>query len=41
MDYFSDLRGTVARALEEDVQGGDITAQIINETTSVTARVIS
>ena len=41
MDYFSDLRGTVARALEEDVQGGDITAQIINETTSATARVIS
>ena len=41
MDYFSDLKETVARALDEDVQGHDITAQIINETTSATARVIS
>lgn len=41
MDYFSDLLETVARALEEDVRNGDVTAQIIDHSTSTTARVIS
>ena len=41
MDYFQDLSKTVARALEEDIRDGDITAQIINETKIATAHVIS
>ena len=41
MDYFSDLKETVTRALTEDIGDGDLTAQIISESASATARVIS
>jgi nicotinate-nucleotide pyrophosphorylase (carboxylating) len=38
-DYLSDLPGTVSTALEEDVGSGDITAQLIGESTHATAEV--
>lgn len=41
MDYFSDLKETVTRALTEDIGDGDLTAQIISESATATARVIS
>jgi len=41
MDYFQDLSETVAHALQEDVRDGDITALIIDENITGTARVIS
>ena len=41
MDYFSDLKETVTRALTEDIGDGELTAQIISESATATARVIS
>ena len=41
MDYFRNLSETVAHALQEDVRDGDITALIIDENITGTARVIS
>ena len=41
MDYFKDINDIVARALEEDIQDGDISAQIVDEATIARARVIS
>lgn len=41
IDYLSDLPDTVSAALEEDVGSGDITAQLIGESTQATAEVIT
>ena len=41
MNYFSDLKETVTRALTEDIGDGDLTAQIISESATATARIIS
>lgn len=41
MDYFTNLKDTVATALAEDLGGGDITAQLINSDKNAKARVIS
>lgn len=41
MDYFADLESNVAAALKEDIGSGDITAQLIDETSNAVAAVIS
>ncbi len=41
MDYFSDLKETVTRAMTEEIGDGYLTAQIISESATATARVIS
>ena len=40
MDYFYDLKNTVKQALAEDVGTCDLTAELIEETTQATAKVI-
>ena len=41
MDYFYDLKNTVKQALDEDVGAGDLTAELIEETTKASAKIIS
>ena len=41
MDYFFDLKNTVEQALAEDVGDGDLTAQLIGESTKASARIIT
>ena len=41
MDYFYDLKNTVKQALAEDVGAGDLTAELIEETTKASAKIIS
>ncbi len=40
MDYFHDLKNTVKQALAEDVGTCDLTAELVEETTQATAKVI-
>lgn len=40
MDYFKDLTSTVARALEEDIGSGDLTASLVAKESQATARVV-
>ena len=41
MDYFFDLKNTVKQALAEDVGDGDLTAQLIGESTKASAKIIT
>ena len=41
MDYFSDLKNTVKQALAEDVGDGDLTAELIGESTKASAKIIT
>ena len=41
IDYFTDLTGTVAAALKEDIEDGDITAQLIDAGATAHAEVIT
>jgi len=41
MDYFFDLKNTVEQALAEDVGDGDLTAQLIGESTKASAKIIT
>jgi nicotinate-nucleotide pyrophosphorylase (carboxylating) len=41
MDYFSDLKNTVKQALAEDVGAGDLTAELIGESTKASAKIIT
>ena len=41
MDYFYDLKNTVKQALAEDVGTCDLTAELVEETTKATAKVIA
>ena len=41
MDYFFDLKNTVKQALAEDVGDGDLTAQLIGDSTKASARIIT
>ena len=41
MDYFYDLKNMVKQALAEDVGDGDLTAELIEETTKASAKIIS
>ena len=41
MDYFFDLKNTVEHALAEDVGDGDLTAQLIGESTKASAKIIT
>ena len=41
MDYFSDLKNTVKQALAEDIGDGDLTAELIGESTKASAKVIT
>ena len=41
MDYFSELKNTVKQALAEDVGDGDLTAELIGESTKASAKIIT
>ena len=41
MDYFYNLKNTVKQALAEDVGTCDLTAELLEETTKATAKVIA